>query len=177
MTQSTPPFGPIVQNAYVVRDLEAAVAHWTSKIGIGPFYMLEHIPFGRVYFRGSLLALDLSVAIAQWGEVQVELIVQHDASASIYTEFAARHGQGLQHVGVMTASLDAHLERLRPLGIEPVQWGATANGMRFAYVNTDEHPGGMIELIETGPAVEAFFAMVRKAGANWDGTRPLRRLT
>ena len=35
----------------------------------------------------------------------------------------------------------------------------------------------MIELIESGPAVEAFFAMVRKAGGNWDGTRPLRRLT
>ena len=35
----------------------------------------------------------------------------------------------------------------------------------------------MIELIETGPAVQAFFAMVRKAAENWDGTRPLRRLT
>ena len=35
----------------------------------------------------------------------------------------------------------------------------------------------MIELIETGAAVEAFFAMIRKAAAGWDGTRPLRRLT
>ena len=49
--------------------------------------------------------------------------------------------------------------------------------MRFAYINTDAHPGAMIELIETGPAVEAFFAMVRKAAGSWDGTRPLRRLT
>ena len=101
----------------------------------------------------------------------------HDAAASIYTEFSARHAEGLQHVGVMTASLDEHLERLRSQGIEPVQWGATANGMRFAYVDTDAHPGAMIELIETGPAVEAFFAMVRKAAENWDGTRPLRRLS
>jgi hypothetical protein len=35
----------------------------------------------------------------------------------------------------------------------------------------------MIELIENGPAVEAFFAMIRKGAANWDGSRPLRRLT
>ena len=69
------------------------------------------------------------------------------------------------------------LERLRARGIEPVQWGATAAGMRFAYVNTDGHPGGMIELIETGAPVEAFFAMIRKAATGWDGTRPLRRLT
>ncbi len=61
-------------------------------------------------------------------------------------------------------------------GIEPVQWGATANGMRFAYLNTDRQPGGMIELIETGPAVEAFFAKIRNAAADWDGSRPLRRL-
>lgn len=170
-------FGPIVQNAYVVRDLEAAAMHWSSKVGIGPFFALEHIPFGKVLFRGKPLNLDMSVAIAQWGEVQVELIQQHDAAASIYTEFAQRHGEGLQHVGVMTTALDEHLDRLRPLGIEPVQWGATAAGMRFAYVNTDAQPGGMIELIETGPAVEAFFAMVRKAAGNWDGTRPYRRLT
>ena len=45
--------------------------------------------------------------------------------------------------------------------------------MRFAYLDTDAHPGAMIELIENGPAVEAFFAMVKKGAANWDGSRPL----
>jgi uncharacterized protein (DUF2126 family) len=174
---ASPLFGPIVQNAYVVRDLEAAVHHWSGKVGIGPFFGLEHVGFGPVYLRGAPLRLDMSVAIAQWGNVQIELIQQHDSTPSIYSEFAARHGEGLQHLGVMTPSLDDHLARLQAHGIEPVQWGATATGMRFAYVGTDVHPGGMIELIETGPAVEAFFAMVRKAAAGWDGTRPLRKLT
>jgi hypothetical protein len=170
-------FGPIVQNAYVVRDIEAAVAHWSSKIGVGPFYLLEHIGFGAVYFRGAPLSIDMSVAIAQWGSIQIELIVQHDAAPSIYTEFAARHGEGLQHLGVLCDSLDAELERHRAAGVRPVQWGATAAGMRFAYLDTDAQPGGMIELIENGPAVKAFFAMIKKGAAQWDGTRPLRRLT
>ena len=87
-------------------------------MGVGPFYLLEHIPFGQVYFRGKPLALDMSVAVAQWGEMQIELIEQHDTNASIYTEFSSRHAEGLQHVGVMTASLDEHLDRLRPHGIE-----------------------------------------------------------
>ncbi len=172
-----PRFGPIIQNGFVVRDLEEAANHWAGKVGVGPFFLLEHIAFSEVYFRGRPLTLDLSIAIAQWGDMQIELVVQHDSSASIYSEFAAQHGQGLQHVGVMTAALDAHLARLRAVGIEPVQHGATANGMRFAYLDTDAQPGGMIELIEAGPAVEAFFAMVRKAAATWDGTRPLRRLS
>ena len=171
-----PQFGAIVQNGYVVRDLETAAHHWSGKLGVGPFYALEHIPYGRVYFRGQPLVMDMSVAIAQWGEIQIELIQQHDTSASIYTEFAARHGEGLQHIGVMTKSLDEHLARLKPLGIEPVQWGATATGMRFAYLDTDAHPGGMIELIESGPAVEAFFSMIRRAADTWDGTRPMRKL-
>ena len=176
MSAALPHFGPIVQNAYVVRDLEAAVTHWTRKIGVGPFYLLEHIQFGDVFFRGAPLSIDMSVAIAQWGDMQIELIVQHDTAASIYSEFLARRGEGLQHLGVMTASLDEHLDRLKPLGIQPIQWGATAGGMRFAYVDTDAQPGGMIELIETGPAVEAFFAKVRSAAVRWDGSRPLRRL-
>jgi hypothetical protein len=170
-------FGPIVQNAFVVRDIEAAVAHWSGKIGVGPFYLLEHIAFGAAYFRGAPLTLDMSVAIAQWGPVQIELIAQHDAAPSIYSEFAARHGEGLQHVGVLCDSVDAELERHRSAGVHPVQWGATAAGMRFAYLDTDAHPGAMIELIENGPAVEAFFAMIKKGAANWDGSRPLRRLT
>ncbi len=171
-----PHFGPIVQNAFVVHDMEAAVDYWSAKLGVGPFYLLDHIQYGAVYFRDAPLTLDMSVAIAQWGEIQIELIQQHDSAASIYSEFLTRHGEGLQHLGVMTASLDEHLARLRPLGIEAVQWGATANGMRFAYLNTDRQAGGMIELIETGPAVEAFFAKIRKAAEGWDGNRPLRRL-
>ncbi len=175
---SAPPiFGPIVQNAFVVRDMQAAVHHWADKIGVGPFYLLDHVAYGASYFRGAPLQLDMSVAIAQWGDMQIELIQQHDQSPSIYTEFAARHGEGLQHVGVLSDDLDAQLRHLAARGIEPVQWGATANGMRFAYVDTDAHPGGMVELIENGAAVDAFFAKIRRAAGAWDGTRPLRKLS
>ena len=176
MSLADPIFGPVVQNAFVVRDLEAAVEQWSSKIGVGPFYLLEHVQFGPSFLRGAPLAIDISVAIAQWGSLQIELIVQHNAAPSIYTEFLSRHGEGLQHLGVMTEALDEHLERLAKLDIEPVQWGATGAGMRFAYLNSDRHCGGMIELIERGTAVDAFFAMVRRGAEGWDGTRPLRRL-
>jgi hypothetical protein len=168
--------GPIVQNGYVVRDLEAAAHHWANKVGIGPFYMLEHVAYGPSYFRGRPLALDMSVAIAQWGDMQIELIQQHDDAPSIYTEFSARHGEGLQHVGVLSDHLDDQLRVLAAKGVEPVQWGATANGMRFVYVGTDAHPGGMVEIIENGPAVAAFFGKIRRAASTWDGTRPLRKL-
>ena len=169
-------FSPIVQNGYVVRDLERSMDHWTQKCGIGPFFLLEHINFAKLMFRGQPTKIDMTAAIAYWGDVQVELIYQHDKAPSIYTEFAAAKGEGLQHVGVMTDSVDEHLAQLAKHDVEPVQWGATATGIRFAYVNTDQHPGGMIELIERGPAIDAFFGMAREAARTWDGRDPVRRL-
>jgi hypothetical protein len=48
--------------------------------------------------------------------------------------------------------------------------------VQFAYVDTDMHPGGMIELVESGPMITTFFSMAREAARNWDGRDPVRRL-
>lgn len=169
-------FGPVMQLGFVVPDLEAAIQHWLRRIGLGPFFVLSNVQFADVYYRGQRANVEMSVALAQWGEVQVELIQQLNASPSIYQDFPGRAHGGLQHVGVMTDSLDAHLARLAPQGLQPVQWGATANGIRFAYLETDEIPGSMVELIESGPAINEFFALVRRAAQGWDGSDPVRRL-
>ncbi|MEY2722036.1 MAG: hypothetical protein RL597_1481 [Pseudomonadota bacterium] len=176
---SSPVIGPVIQLGFVVPNIEAAVAHWAS-IGVGPFFLLDHIQFGRCHFRGKPLEIDLSVAVGQWGSVQVELIHQHCDTPSIYTTFDGSARGGLQHMGVMTDSVADSLARLAERKVEPVQAGETANGIRFAYVNTDAlpgaHPGGMIELIERGPAIDGFFGLVRKAAVDWDGRDPLRKL-
>jgi hypothetical protein len=165
-----------MQNGYVVRDLERAMHHWSGKCGVGPFFVLEHIEIGELWFRGQPARIDMSVGIAYWGDVQIELIYQHDDSPSIYTDFAKSKGEGLQHVGVMTGSVEKQLAELAEAGIKPTQWGSTATGIHFAYVDTDLHPGGMIELIESGPAINAFFGMAREASRNWNGRDPVRRL-
>jgi methylmalonyl-CoA/ethylmalonyl-CoA epimerase len=172
----TPRFGPVMQLGFVVPDLDRAMEHWTGTVGVGPFFVMSHIKFAEAIYRGEPTAADISVAVAQWGEVQVELIQQFNDAPSIYSHFTGRATGGLQHVGVMTQSVQGDLDRLRPHGIEAVQRGSTANGIRFAYLNTDRHPGAMIELIEHGPAIDAFFAMVREAAQDWDGAQPVRRL-
>jgi methylmalonyl-CoA/ethylmalonyl-CoA epimerase len=179
MGRLTTPFGPVMQLGFVVPELEPAALHW-ARLGVGPFFLLEHISFAEVLYQGQPTRFDMSAAVAQWGEVQVELICQHDAVPSIYSDFARSHRHGLQHLGVMTDSVPAHLATLAAEGIEPVQSGTTANDIRFAYINSDRmpgaHEGGMIELIEHGPAIDGFFAMVKKAAQGWDGLNPLRKL-
>jgi hypothetical protein len=165
-----------MQLGFVVPDLEAAMQHWLRRMGLGPFFVLSHVQFADVYYRKQRANVDMHVALAQWGEVQIELIQQLNDAPSIYRDFPGGAQGGLQHVGVMTDSLDEHLTRLAPLGIQPVQWGATANGIRFAYINTDQMPGSMVELIESGPTIIEFFALVRRSAQDWDGSDPVRRL-
>ena len=168
-------FGPIMQNAYVVPDLEAAIDHWARVVQVGPFYVFDHIPFAELYFRGKPATIDFSAAIAYSGELQIELILQHDDAPSIYSEFSKGGRWGLQHVAVMTESVDRDLEDLARIGVEPVQHGRTGWGARFAYVSTDFHPGGMIELVESGPAILGAFKTIRDASIDWDGKNPIRR--
>ena len=170
-------FGPVMQNAFVVTDLDAALDHWTRVMGVGPFFVFERVEFAEIWYRGqSALDIDLSVAIGYWGNLQIELIRQRNDVPSIYTDFPGRQAGGLQHMGVITESVSRDLERLQELGIEAVQYGTTTGGLRFAYVSTNQHPGGMIELIESNPGMLKFFAKMQAAAQQWDGSEPVRRI-
>ncbi len=168
--------GPVMQNAFLVADVPAAIEHWARTMRVGPFFVFERVPFKECWFRGRPATdIDLTVAIAYWGEVQIELIHQNNDVPSIYTEFRERGGTGMQHMGVLSASLDADLAMLATRNVLPVQYGNAA-GMRFAYVASDFHPGGMVELIEARPGTLAFFERMRTAAREWDGreaTAPL----
>ncbi len=166
-------YGPIMQNGYVVRDWRVAAQHWIDVLGVGPFFVMEHIGFERCEFRGVPAEIDMTVAIAYSGEQQIELVQQHNAAPSIYREFLQTSGEGLQHVGALTDDLAATLERMQ-LTDKVVQAGVTTLGQRFAYVDTVQHNGTMLELIETNEKMRATFDYMKKTAASWQGERPLR---
>lgn len=168
-------FGPVMQIAWVVRDLEAAIDHWTRIMNVGPFFLFEHVPFSELLFGGKPSPVDMTAALAYSGETQIELIYQHNDAPSIYTEFLRGGRTGVQHLGVMTESVERDLERLSSQGVEAAQSGRTAWGARFAYLATDHDPGGMIELIEHGKVIDDAFRQIRDASRSWDGrTRTAR---
>ena len=162
-------FGPVMQIAWVVRDLDAAIDHWTRVMSVGPFFLFEHVPFSELLYQGKPSPVDMTAALAYSGDTQIELIYQHNDAPSIYTEFLRGGRTGVQHLGVMTESVDDDLERLRAQGVEPAQSGRTAWGARFAYLSTDHDPGGMIELIEHGKVIDDAFRQIRDASRGWDG--------
>ena len=168
-------FGPIVQMGYLVPDIERAVCHWTERLGVGPFFLIEHTPFTELWYRGRAITADQSAALAQWNDMQIELVQQHDARPCLNNEFSGLARGGLQHLGVMTRSVADDMSMLAAQGIEALQWGAVGE-IRFAFLDTGQHDGLLVELIEDVAPIREFFGMVRDAAVGWDGRDPLRRV-
>jgi hypothetical protein len=166
-------FGPILQNGYAVRDWRAAAEHWISVMGVGPFFLMDHIEFEWCEFRGEPAEIDMSVAIAYTGGQQIELVQQHNDAPSIYTEFLASNEPGLQHMGVLVDDLQATLDT-HDLRRKIVQQGRTAGGINFAYVDTIFHNGTMLELIEADTSARSAFDYMKGKATSWDGSDPIR---
>ena len=166
-------YGPTLQNGYVVRDWRATAEHWAAVHGVGPFFVMEHIEFAACRYRGVPVVIDMSVAIAYSGELQIELVQQHNDSPSIYQDHLARYGEGLQHVGALVDDLDAVLDA-KHWRSKIIQDGATTVGQRFAYLDIGTHAGAMLELIEATPAARAAFEYMRTAARDWTGERAIR---
>jgi len=92
-------FGEIRQIAFVVNDIDAAIAYWTKTLGIGPFYVKREIEFIDYIYRGKTCqSPTVSIALSNSGDLQIELIQQHDDKPSIYQDFLIQGREGLQHV-------------------------------------------------------------------------------
>jgi catechol 2,3-dioxygenase-like lactoylglutathione lyase family enzyme len=167
--------GDIRQIGVVVRDIDAAVQQWSGTIGIGPFCIVREMTFDDYRYRGVAAESPVvTLAIAQSGPLQIELITQLNDAPSAYRDFLAAGEEGMQHLACWCASKDAFDEKYRRLleeGLEVVHEGRLGEiDIRFAYFS---QPGGswpQLELCEgLMPGALQFFNMLDKLSKNWDG--------
>lgn len=140
----------ITQMGYVVVDLKAAMARWSDTLGVGPFSTIAHVAIDNGLYRGSPTEVDISVALAESGGIQIELIEQHNDVASCYRDLFAPGAEGLHHVAVHTSDYDAEVARYEALGC-PIAFGGVYQGTRFAYMDTSANLGIMVEVVESQP--------------------------
>jgi hypothetical protein len=138
----------ITQMGYVVADLEAAMRRWTDTLGAGPFQLLHHVQVVEGLYRGTPTDVDISVALAEVGGIQLELIEQHNDVPSCYRDLFAAGEEGLHHVAVQPADFDAEVARYEGLGC-PQAFGGLYEGNRFVYMDTSARLGIMVELVES----------------------------
>ena len=167
-------FGEIRQLGYVVPDIEAAMDYWSKTLGVGPWYYNPRVPIVNYTYDGESYEPHNSVALANSGFVQVELIQTRNDVPSMYRDFLRAGRTGLQHVAYWTENYDADLERLLAQGFKPKMSGEVGERGRFIYFDTEYHPGTVIELSEVAGAKGRMFDMIRQASEGWDGSDPVR---
>lgn len=172
-------FGPIRQNGYVVRDINAALKHWTTVLGVGPFFYVERARIADLHYKGQPSAAEVHVALANSGALQIELLQPCNDAPSMWRDFLDAGHEGLQHVAhwmETPAAMDAALARVIDLGYVIGQSGSTGEHGRFVYLCTEGHAGTVVELSEACGAKAQLFQRVAEAARGWDGTDSIRRL-
>jgi hypothetical protein len=168
-------FGPIRQNGYVVRDIQAAMQHWIDVLGVGPWYYIDRVKTDYFRHRGQDSGVEMSIALANSGDLQIELIQQRNDAPSMYKEFLDAGHEGLQHVAFWSTDYQAAYDRALGLGYTVGHEGQIGGAQgRFAYFDSGAHPGSVIELSDISGGKGRFFEHVRKRALDWDGNNPIR---
>ena len=176
MRQKLSSLGEIFQIAFVPADFDAALRFWTETMGAGPFFLLEHIQAENSKYQGEPASFDFSAAVGYWGDLQIELIQQHDDKPSIYSSWLQQGMQGVHHVCVAVQDMAQTRRVCAELGATVLQEAQFRGGSaEVIYVDTHGGPGTMVEFWKGDDAGRKFFASVREAARNWDGSKPLRR--
>ncbi|CAM4086169.1 VOC family protein [Bordetella muralis] len=165
------------QVGYVVRDIEKAMKHWSDVLGVGPWFYKEEV--GTTEFRYYGKASEpprLSIALANSGDLQIELIQQRDNAPSLYMDSLKQAGECAQHIAYWTLNeFDAFTARLLEHGYVEGHGGQMGTRGRFAYFVHPDLPSGMIEISEMKGGKGEYFDEIRKASDGWDGSAPIRR--
>lgn len=171
-------FGAVRQNGYVVRDIRAAMRHWSEVAGVGPWFFAERAPIRDFRYRGEPSSVELSIALANSGDLQLELIEQRNDAPSLYRDFLEAGQEGLQHIAYWTTDFVAHRARALERGLRIGHEGQTGEWGPFVYFDAGRgpgaHPGSVIELSDVGGAKARLFARIAEAARGWDGKDPVR---
>ncbi len=166
---------PIFQYAYFVQSIEESAERWARLTGAGPFFVTGHHVADRFTYRGTDQEADVSYGFGYSGDVQIQLIEQHDDTPSIYLDMFPDHAEGHHHVARLVADYHAERDRIVGAGFE-LACELEANGIHACYLDTRSATGVFTELHSITDRILATFARWRDAHAEWDGTGDVLRV-
>lgn len=131
------------QIGIVVKNINETIEE-LEKLGFGSFSTLE-LSNLIVEYRGIERNIDMKLAFAHLGEIQLELIEAH--GKCFYTDFIKVHGEGLNHLGIFVKNIDSEVKKYINAGFSILQEGNIL-GVRWVYLDTYSILGFVLELIE-----------------------------
>ena len=167
--------GSVRQIGFVVRDLDATLQSWIA-LGVGPWFTIRNLEQKDCRYRGELCEPTISIALANTGPMQVELIQPHDDGPSIYREFLDAGREGFHQLAWWPTDFDAVMQKAEAAGW-PVVFSGSGGAVRFAYLELDPRVSTIVEVTELNDSTQGLADMLERAAADWDGvTDPVRSL-
>ena len=164
----------IMQTAYVVADIRAAIKEWMERLHVGPWFLIPNFTGIDPVYRGKPSRAGVSLAMSFAGHMNIELIQPNDDHPSVYKEHIDKHGHGFHHWGVASGDFETDITRYKKMGMEIAFRCGVPTGGEVAYFDTHGVMPGYVELIETSPGMERAFAHFYGAALAWDGSDPIR---
>ncbi|MEO8722082.1 MAG: VOC family protein [Sphingobium sp.] len=166
----------LYQIAYVVPDLNAAMASWTRRAKAGPWFIMRDFVGIDQKVDGVADKSASTIALGQAGATQVELIEVGPNSPKFYQEHVEHYGFGLHHFGLLTADFATEEADRLLKGEKAIFTARTPSGGRVAHMRDHCASPKIIELIEIDDGLNAFFGAVRDASIGWTGAHPWREV-
>jgi hypothetical protein len=144
----------IKQLGIVVEDAEETAKNYWELLGVGPWMLIDFKPphLTDVTLHGlaihEYVNLHTKAAIAQWGDLQIELL-QPVKGPSTYMEFLKAKGQGIHHLSF--AQIDDHDEMIsgfNRMGIETESSGLLGGAITFTYLASQKDLGTVYEALK-----------------------------
>jgi hypothetical protein len=135
----------VVQNAYVVDDLDKAIKRFTKQ-GFGPWLLLPDVQVPAVTYRGAPAAVSMSAALTQAGEVQIELVCPRDSGPSCFRDLFAPGQSGLHHTAMFPDDWQAAVDAYEAAGFPCANLFELPDGGAAAIMDTSSVAGHMTEL-------------------------------
>lgn len=169
------PMGGIAQTAFVVEDLQAAIAHFVANAGAGPFFVLDHFLVPGQNYRGTESTADITLAMGFAGHMLIELIQPLDSNPSVYKETIEHRGYGFHHFGIACADVYKTSEEYQARGYHEAFRASVPTGGEVIYLdNGTGAQQGYVELLPVTPGMDETFTRFWQESLDWDGSDPVR---
>jgi catechol 2,3-dioxygenase-like lactoylglutathione lyase family enzyme len=122
------PARPIHHIGYWVDDLEQSIERAQAELGVGPFWVHEHITFEAFRMAGrsdaESVVFDHSAAFTAWGPIVLEYGQVHAVDDELARLYGVRTG-AVSHVSWLAEDLATERERLAAFGCAFINSAAT----------------------------------------------------
>jgi hypothetical protein len=159
----------VVQNCYVVRDLELACRRMNRLYGLGPFVGGARSELGHHIHRGNPAPpIVLRSVFAQSGDLNVELVQLESQTPNAFLDVYPQGGDGFHHIAVFCDDYAGERDRLVSEGFEVASEFTLSFGVSICYLDARASLGHMIELCPEHEIIRDRYRQAREAAKAWD---------